>query len=63
MNPIRNVTRKLSTSIFTFVQGSFTFQTLAKTPRIYSVSYFNLRGLGAFKGANPTQATRSDGTV
>ena len=36
---------------------------LTKTPLIYSVSRFNLGGLGAlFEKTNPTKAPRSDGT-
>jgi len=37
---------------------------LTKVPLIYSVSYFNLGGIGAvFGGAKPTKAPRGDRTV
>jgi len=48
---------------FTFVQGCLTFQKLTKTPLIYSVSCFNLGGLGVlFGGAKSTKDPRGDGT-
>ena len=50
----RIVARKSSTGGFTFVQRCLTFYKLSKTALIYSVSYFNLGGLGAlFGGIKP----------
>ena len=44
--------------------GGAWHSNLAKISRIYSVSYFNLRGLRAlFGGAKPTKDPRGDGTA
>jgi len=43
--------------------GGLDIPKFSKTPLIYSVSYFNLEGLGAlFGGAKPTKVPGGDGT-
>jgi len=53
--PDRTVARKSSIEGLYVCAGGLTLKKLTKTPLIYSVSYFNLGGLGAFGGASPPQ--------
>ena len=47
----------------TFVQGCLTFQSLTKSPLIYTVSYFNLGVLEpCFAGLNPKKNPSDDGS-
>jgi len=49
---------------FAFVLRGLYGEKLIKPPMIYSVSYFDLRGLSALFGeAKPTKAPRGDGTA
>jgi len=48
---------------FAFLRGGLTLQKLTKSHLIYSVSCFNLGGLGAFFGGDkPPKAPCGDGT-
>jgi len=45
------------------VRGGLDIENFIKSPLIYSVSYFDLGGLGTlFGGVKPTKAPRGDGT-
>ena len=48
---------------FAFVPGGLDIEKLIKPPMIYSVSYFDLRGLSSLFGrSKPTKAPRGDET-